>query len=70
MIKKHKNDVFRLFRILDPTVDPAVPPAIKRDLNDFVARMRGEDIDLKALGFRSDTREDIMTDFVRVYRLG
>ncbi len=36
MIKKHKNDVFRLFQILDPTTDPAAPAAIKKDLNDFI----------------------------------
>ena len=69
-IKKHKNDVFRLFRILDPTVDIAIPTAIKRDLNDFVVRMRSEDIDLKALGFRSGTCESILTEFTRVYHLG
>lgn len=68
-IKKHKNDVFRLFQILDPTADPAAPAAVKRDFKDFVARMRGEDIDLKALGFRSGTREDVLAELTRVYRL-
>ncbi len=67
--KKHKNDVFRLFRILDPTVDLAVPTTIKSDLSDFVARMLSEDIDLKALGFRSGTREGILTELARVYHL-
>jgi hypothetical protein len=69
-IKKHKNDVFRLFQILDPAVDPAAPAAVKQDLNDFIARMRGEDVDLKALGFRSGTRDDVLTELARVYRLG
>ncbi len=70
MIKKHKNDVFRLFQILDPTTDPAAPAAIKKDLNHFIAQMRGEDIDLKALGFRKGTREDVLTELARVYHLG
>ena len=69
-IKKHKNDVFRLFQILDPTIDPAAPAPVKRDLNDFIVRMRGEDIDLKALGFRSGTRDEVLTELARVYRLG
>lgn len=68
-IRKHKNDVFRLFQILDPTVDPAAPAAVKRDLNNFIARMRNEDIDLKTLGFRNTSRETILTELTRVYRL-
>ncbi len=69
-IKKHKNDVFRLFQILDPTADPSAPPAIKSDLNNFIARMRSEDVDLKALGFRSGTREEVLAELVRIYRIG
>jgi hypothetical protein len=69
-IKKHKNDVFRLFQILDPAVDTGAPAPVKRDLNDFITRMHGEDVDLKALGFRSGTRDDVLTELARVYRLG
>ncbi len=30
VIKKHKNDIFRLFQILDPTIDPVAPDTILR----------------------------------------
>jgi hypothetical protein len=50
-IKKHKNDVFRLFQILDPANDPAAPEAVKRDIREFITRMRDEDVDLKSLAY-------------------
>jgi hypothetical protein len=68
-IKKHKNDVFRLFQILDPSIDPAAPAAVKQDLRDFVSRMAGEEIDLKSLGFRSGTRDQILKELSQIYRL-
>ena len=69
-IKKHKNDVFRLFQILDPAIDPAAPDAVKNDLRDFISRMRGEDVDLKSLGFRSGTRDSVLADLATFYHLG
>jgi hypothetical protein len=38
-IKKHKNDVFRLYQIIDPDVDPAAPGGIKDDLRALVERL-------------------------------
>lgn len=69
-IKKHKNDVFRLYQILDPTIDPVAPEAVKRDMREFLTRMRDEDIDLKALGIRSRTRDGVLAELASVYRLG
>jgi hypothetical protein len=68
-IKKHKNDVFRLFQILDPANDPAAPEAVKRDIREFITRMRDEDVDLKALGIRGATRELILEEIANAYRL-
>lgn len=69
-IRKHKNDVFRLFQILDPAIDPVAPDVVKKDLRDFISRMRGEDVDLKSLGFRTDTRDSVLADLATIYRLG
>jgi hypothetical protein len=66
-IKKHKNDVFRLYQILDPTCDPAAPEVVKIDVRKFTSRMRGEDIDLKSLGLRTGTRDGILAEIARVY---
>ena len=68
-IRKHKNDVFRLYQILDPTVDPAAPAAIKTHLQEFIARMRGEAVDLKALGIRTATLEAVLSQLAAIYRL-
>lgn len=68
-IKKHKNDVFRLYQILDPDSDPAAPEAVKNDIREFIARMRGEDVDLKSLGIRAGTRDGILEAIASVYRV-
>ena len=68
-IKKHKNDVFRLYQILDPTIDPAAPETVKKDIGDFISRMRVEEVDLKSLGLRTGTRDSILEEIARVYRL-
>ena len=68
-IKKHKNDVFRLYQILDPASDPAAPEAVKNDIREFISRMGGEDVDLKSLGLRTGTRDGILADIANVYRL-
>jgi hypothetical protein len=68
-IKKHKNDVFRLYQILDPTSDPAAPEVVKSDVREFISRMRAEEIDLKALGVGAARLEDILEEMARVFRL-
>ncbi|MHB1022766.1 MAG: nucleotidyl transferase AbiEii/AbiGii toxin family protein [Acidobacteriaceae bacterium] len=68
-IKKHKNDVFRLYQILDPASDPVAPDAVKNDIREFISRMSGEDVDLKSLGLRTGTRDDILAAIANVYRL-
>jgi hypothetical protein len=68
-IKKHKNDVFRLYQILDPAIDPMAPETVRKDIGDFISRMRIEEIDLKSLGLRTGTRDDILTEIARVFRL-
>jgi hypothetical protein len=68
-IRKHKNDVFRLYQILDPAIDPAAPNVVKNDLREFISRMRGEDVDLKSLGIRTGTRDGILAEISSVYRL-
>ena len=68
-IKKHKNDVFRLYQILDPAIEPAAPDAVKKDIRDFISRMHGEEVDLKSLGLRTGTRDGILAEIASVYRL-
>jgi hypothetical protein len=69
-IKKHKNDVFRLYQILDPENDPAAPEPVKNDIREFISRMNAEEVDLKALGLRTGTRDAVLAEIAKVYRLG
>ncbi|MFZ3262728.1 MAG: hypothetical protein WA172_01895 [Terriglobales bacterium] len=68
-IKKHKNDVFRLYQILDPTSAPEAPETVKKDIREFISRMRVEEVDLKSLGLRTGTRDGILAEISKVYRL-
>lgn len=69
-IKKHKNDIFRLFQILDPEPITDVPQAIKEDLEKFITAMDSEQVDLKALGFGPRAnKEDILSNLRSIYGL-
>lgn len=67
-IKKHKNDVFRLYQILDPATDPRAPAVVKDHLGEFLKRMETEDIDLKSLGIDADKRQ-ILDELKQIYRI-
>ena len=61
--------MFRLYQILDPAIDPAAPETVKEDVREFISRMRVEEVDLKSLGLRTGTRDSILGEIARVYRL-
>lgn len=49
-IRKHKNDVFRLYAITDPEYRPVPAESIRSDMRQFIQRMRGETIELRNFG--------------------
>lgn len=66
-IKKHKNDVFRLYRVVSPEFSSEIPDRVREDMLTFIARLEGEHIDLEALGLGNSTREDIVAALGRMY---
>lgn len=68
-IKKHKNDVFRLFAIVDPDFDGPVPDQVKSDLRLFLEKMPAEAPDLKMLGLGRQTVDSITNELRRIYGL-
>lgn len=48
-IKKHKNDIFRLFASLPGNVTVALTPGIESDVHQFLSKIQNEEIDLQAL---------------------
>lgn len=70
-IRKHRNDVFRLYQIVEPDRAITLPEPVKEDLRKFLQRMEAEPrIDLRNLGFRNTGIDEVL-DMVRViYELG
>lgn len=68
-IKKHRNDFFRIYRIVDPETKTAVPDRIQADLGEFITAMRTESIDLPSLGIRRLSRDELLDNVARIFRL-
>ena len=66
-IKKHKNDVFRLTELIDPTVKIMAPQGVYTDVQEFVQRMQSESIDLKQLGLIGRTKDRILDELKDLY---
>jgi hypothetical protein len=70
-IKKHKNDVFRLYRIVDPKTSITLSVSIGEDLRHFLGEMGdGQIVDLKNLGLRSRSLDEVLGDLRAIYGIG
>jgi hypothetical protein len=68
-IRKHRNDVFRLYRIAEPGNRVSLPANIAKDLRLFFNLISDEAIDLESLGLGSTTSESIIAELERMYGL-
>lgn len=68
-IQKHKNDVYRLFQVIDPDVNVKPSGRIVEDMRTFLERMATEEVDLKALGLRTTSREAVLDGLRNFYRI-
>jgi len=66
-IRKHRNDVFRLYGIIVPELMAEIPEKIRQDMNAFITRMETESIDLKSLGLRNARQDEVLTNLRRIY---
>ena len=66
-IKKHKNDVFRLTELIDPTAKIVTPQGVYADVQEFVQRMQNENVDIKQLGLVGRTKERILEELKEMY---
>ena len=66
-LKKHKNDVFRLFLLVDPSSQIAISSAVDADVKQFIDAMRGEPIDVKKLGVEGMPLEEILNTLEKVF---
>ena len=66
-IRKHKNDVFRMFQIMEPTPLLQVPEQIRQDMTRYLTKMESEEVNLSALGITIATQGDILDRLRRIY---
>jgi hypothetical protein len=69
-IKKHINDVIRLYQLLSTNRRIHLPDSIAKDLISFVEQVRLEkNIDLKNLGLRNTNLDQVLADLELIYSL-
>jgi len=66
-IRKHRNDVLRLFAIADPEYRASPVPAIRSDMSSFIEQVRDETIDLKSFGLPGPPLESLLDALRRTY---
>lgn len=66
-IAKHKNDVFRLYRVLDPAIKIGIPKEIRDDMRAFLDAMVSERVDLKNLEIKGQSLGSILGELRRLY---
>ena len=67
VIRKHKNDVFRVYQIIEPDYKFTIPSSIKEDLRFFIESMRTESINLKTLGLVQADLNDLLDELGSIY---
>jgi hypothetical protein len=68
-IKKHKNDVFRLYQILSLDTDIALPQTLADDMRMFLDKVSDEPPDLKNLGIRNTSLVEVIDNLKKIYNL-
>lgn len=67
-IRKHRNDIFRLSELLNPSETVRVPATVMQDIRRFMELAENEDINLKQLGIRM-TKNDLFERLRLAYGL-
>lgn len=66
-IKKHKNDIFRLIQYSDPEKKIEITGEVKNDFDFFMEKIPSEQIDLKNLGIKNITFEQMMNTLYSIF---
>jgi len=68
-IRKHKNDVFRLYQILSPESRLSIPELVAIDMQRFIGKIVLEAVDLKSLGLRNTEQRVVEENLYKIYGL-
>lgn len=63
-IRKHRNDVFKLFLILEPGNIPSLSGQVADDLGAFTHAMLDERLNLKSLGYSKGRKQDELIEVI------
>jgi hypothetical protein len=66
-IRKHRNDVIRLYRLLSPHSRVFLSPSIYQSMLLFFKKIRETSIDLKSLGIRDADLNDVIAALGQIY---
>jgi hypothetical protein len=70
-IRKHRNDVFRVFALLSPDQRVDIAERIKVDMQKFIDAMsKEESLDIKTLGLKSLSLDEVLGNLALIYQLG
>jgi len=67
-IEKHRNDIFRLFQIIDPDYSINLPTDIQNNFMRFVETMKTESFDIKNIGIAT-AKAVLIKEMVNYYKL-
>lgn len=68
-LKKHKNDVFRLFPLADPSTQIMTSPVVEADVEQFIRAVEDETVDLERLGLEGVSLEEILHTLKRMFQM-
>jgi hypothetical protein len=70
-VRKHRNDVFKLFQILDPTMILDLPDPVRADMRQFLTEMAVEPgLDLGRLGLHHMGKQEVLHSMRTIYGIG
>lgn len=68
-IKKHRLDVFRVFQLLPMELRVKLPDSVRKDVKNFVTAMRLDTPDIKNIGIKTISAEEVLDNIVEIYAL-
>lgn len=68
-IKKHKNDILRLYQLLSGDENIVLPLKVKHDLSNFFHNIKDDFTDLKTLNLKNTTIENILHNLKVIYNI-
>ena len=68
-IRKHKNDIFRLFTVLDRDAKITLPVSLQQDLTIAFSLIAQDPPDLKSLGISRITLSEVLGELRSFYNL-